>query len=156
MNENIGKKVLENPRKFLAVTDKEQILTAYPDWFEEINIDSMPFYLERKPDKRILPGHRYIITPTGLVRLEGPRELVWKISEEDEDILTELNVFASEEQRKLLNGEVINDSFRAIEMGEKSLQETYIPYGEVPITTNAFKELERTHAYDSVNERNIE
>ncbi len=31
MNKNIGKEILENPRKFLAVTDKEQILQAYPD-----------------------------------------------------------------------------------------------------------------------------
>lgn len=156
MNKNIGKEILKSPREFLAVANKEQILEAYPDWFKEINVGDIPFYLERKPGKRILPGHRYVITPSGLVRLEGPRGLVWKISEEDEGILTELNVFACEEQRKLLNGEVINNSLNLIEVDNFNLGTAFIPYGKEDVIKDAVHELEKAHAYDSVNEGNVE
>jgi len=156
MSENIGKDILENPKDFLMITSKEQILEAYPDLFEKVNVGSIPFYLEKKPNKRILPGHRYVMTPSGFVRFEGKSDLVWKVSEESIDLLSKFNEYAAKEDRKWRNGERINDRLNLIEVDDFNLGTAFIPYGKEDVIKDAIHELEKAHAYDSVDKGNIE
>jgi len=156
MNKNIGEEILKTPREFLAVANKEQILEAYPDLFEKVSVDSIPFYLEKKPNKRILPGHRYVMTPSGFVRFEGKRDLVWEVSKESTDILSQFNEYAAREDRKWIDGKMINDSCKLIEIGNFHFGPAFIPYGKEDIIKNALSELEKAHAYDSVDKGNIE
>jgi hypothetical protein len=157
MGNNVGKKILENPEKFIAFANKEQLLQAYPEWFEEINVDSTPFFLERKPKRHTGIDHRHIITPSGLIRIEGKEALIWGIKEDSIEILSQLKIYARNEDVKFKNKERINDNAKKfIEIGDRLLEPLFIPYGQAELTNWVCTELETSHTYDSVEEKDIE
>ena len=140
----------ENKEYLITIANQEQLLQAYPEWFEEVKTGSFSFFIEKAPEKRILPQHRYFITPSGIVRLEGADNLVWDINKDNTDILGELNIFAAKEREIFNNGGRINNTYEKVELDNHDLQERFIPYGD-DHSSDAFSELEAAHQYDSSN-----
>ncbi len=132
----------------VIIANKEQLLQAYPEWFEEVKTENFSFFIEKAPEKRIPPQHRYFITPSGIVRLEGADNRVWNINKENTDILGKLNKFAAEERDIFNNGGRINNDYKSIELDDHNLQEKFIPYGDIS-SSDAFRELEAAHQYDN-------
>jgi hypothetical protein len=133
----------------LAIADGRQLVDAYPEWFKRVDINSVPFFLEEEAKKSVQELHRYIITPSGIVRIDGKRDLIWGITERDVSLLYKFNTIASEERIKWEKGDIVNRDLNLIEIDDYNIGVEYIPYGGEQITRDAFKELEKAHAYDS-------
>ena len=77
--------ILSNPGKYVLVRDKEQILEAYYELFEELNIDILPFYIE-KLGENTTRAHRLVITPSGVVAIASEdKHHIWEMDFETDE-----------------------------------------------------------------------
>lgn len=160
MKENIGKEILEKPEDFVVIKSPEQLLQTYPDWFEKIDIDLLPFYIEKAPVKKdgvvdFSASHqRYVLTPSGIVRISSANtKTIWSINKEDIEVLKEMNVFAGKLRIKENNMPL---EIYTTEVGGESVNMAYFPYNDPLSANNVMSDLETNHLVESIDNKNIE
>jgi hypothetical protein len=88
-----------------VVANSEQLVLAYPNLFEKINVDILPIYLEKemKDKEGFTKEERLFLMPTGVLSVSATEipelESIWEISKEDKDFLSELNRYAGERKK---------------------------------------------------------
>lgn len=117
-----------------VVASKEQLLEGYPDMFEELNVESIPIYLEipnKQEESEYLKNERVLILPSGAISISTQdTQNLWKISEEDKILLGYLNMHTEKLHRDWKDGKDI-DLFTQTKIQNTEYGIKYYPYGDV-------------------------
>ena len=160
METNIGKEILEKPEDFVVIKDREQLLQAYPNLFEKINIDLLPFYIEKPPVRKdgvidfSCSDKRYVLTPSGIVRISSKEnETIWGIDDRDTEVFNEMNIFATEQRVKEKGTQ---QELYETRVEGKTINMMYFPYNDSMSANNVMSDLKTNHLVESINNENIE
>ena len=114
---------LNDPDRFLAITNTEQLVDEFGGMFDKTMLgDKVSIYLEKNQYGEDTPEERFLATDTSLVILKG--EGVWDMSKEDQELLetvhktlVTIKVAAGGYSSKfdkdiLVNGKIINVKYK--------------------------------------------
>ncbi|PKN02745.1 hypothetical protein CVU76_01780 [Candidatus Dojkabacteria bacterium HGW-Dojkabacteria-1] len=118
--------ILNNPNKFVLVVGKEEILEAYSELFDVVNVDILPFYIEKLHDNTVR-AHRLVITPSGIVAIASEdKDVIWEMNFETEEgihLLEESNRLSAQTESR-----DIHDLIPVIETEQQTYYLRLLPY----------------------------
>lgn len=135
----------------VAIPDRRSFVMEFEDIFlKRFTNDNRLFLVEKEPvDPRFKLGHRYILTPYGLVRIEGSQSDVWK-ELDDSDFLDELDTFVQDELATIQDGKTSYQIPKPVDYSEYGeLKAKLIPFEDQQLTNTAYKEISYTRLGDS-------
>ena len=117
----------------VLVKSNEQITSAYPELFENCNVDTFQFQIESKKDSIDYSNEpRLILLPSGIVSITCPKDnnYVWGDYDSQEyiELLTQLNKLIAETNHKPANVE--NSSISKI-INDKQYSINLFPFNDV-------------------------
>jgi len=139
---------MENLDKEYApvVASKEQLLEGYPELFEELNVHSIPVYLEIpniQEESEYLKTERVLILPSGTISISTKdTQHLWNISEEDTILLAYLNTHTEKLHRDWKDGKDV-DLFAQTKIQNTDYGIKYYPYGDVNASANLIDLLDK-------------
>lgn len=92
-----------------VVADKDQLLDAYPDLFDEIPFGITKIHIERLFNDKLLDGKdRILVLPSGVISIKTEDEEMTNLHKKNTEFFTEVNAFVGNIQDKYIDNDSIN------------------------------------------------
>ncbi|MHC1716277.1 MAG: hypothetical protein AB9915_00040 [Candidatus Dojkabacteria bacterium] len=112
-----------------VIENNEQFVDTYPELFKKISMGNVPVYLEqRNVEEGFKPEERVFLLPSGMLSVSTlDLDYLWKVSENDMELIEELNRYAATESAKKRDkeGEI---GFNKVVINNTEYGIRYFPY----------------------------
>jgi hypothetical protein len=125
-----------------VIANKDQVLEAYPDLFDEIPFGITKVHIERLFNNQALSKEgRIVVLPGGIISVKTEDEELKDLHEKDEDFFTQLNQFTAKFNDSYLKDSDINLS-KSLEIDEVEYGITFFPYKDLTSSSELMNRIE--------------